>query len=138
MPFARRRNAPVATMRSGAAVVSGRDVLDGYDTLYHHGGDRKPEQLGVPLPPRSTEFQPVTVQLKITRLNGFLFRTAQAGFGAALHAGYPSFKVTTIEGYVPQKSAGPMRPNRRYTRVQRVPRYNAAPRSYATRAAGKP
>lgn len=139
MPFARHRAAPVATIRSGAAVVSRRDRLDGYDTLYHHGGSDKPQLLAVPEPPRSTTFQPTTVQLQITRLYGYLFRTAQAGFGAAMHAGYPSFKVETLDGsYGPQKSAGPMRPNRRYTRVQRVPRYNATPRSYATRSSKKP
>lgn len=142
MGYVRRRGSvtpPVTTMTSGAAVVSKRSRLDGWDTIYSHGGDTKPTVLAVPEPPRSTEFQPVTVQLLFERLNGFLYRSGQRGFGQSLRAGYPSFKVVTLpQQYGPAQSAGPMRPPKRYTRVQRVTRYSSAPRYYRTTPAGKP
>ena len=125
-------------MRTGAAVVRRGDILDGWDTRYSHGGEAKPETLGVPDPPRSTIFQPVTIQLAITRLNGFLYRAGQRGFGQSLRAGYPSFKVSKLpQQYAPAQQPGPMRPPKRYTRVQRIRRYDASPRYYRTTPAGK-
>lgn len=135
MPFHRQRSAPVATIRTGAAVVSKRSRLDGWDTIYSHGGDTKPTTLGVPKPPESTLFQPVTVQLLFERLNGFLYRSGQRGFGQSLRAGYPSFKVSGSTSTV-HSTPGRMSPPKRYTRVQRIPRYNAAPKVYRTRASG--
>lgn len=140
MGFRRRGTvAPVATIRTGAAVVSKRDKLDGWDTLYHHGGDTKPDKLArVPMP-RSSEFQPVTVQLQFERLNGFLYRAGQVGFGAAMRAGYLSFKVVPRDArgstLGDNSGTGRMAAPKRYTRVQRIPRYNAAPKTYPTRAA---
>ena len=141
MPYRRRATTtPAATIRTGAAVVSRRDRLDGWDTLYSHGGDIKPTTLGVPKPPESTLFQPVTVQLLFERLNGFLYRAGQRGFGQSLRAGYLSFKVVPRGGATgstlgDNAGTGTMRPPKRYTRVQRIPRYNAAPKVYPTRAA---
>jgi len=139
MPYSRRRVvAPVATMASGAAVVSKASRVDGWDTIYSHGGDTKPESLGVPAPPRSTDFQPVTVQLLFARLNGFLYRAGQRGFGQSLRAGYPSFKITTLpQQYQASQSTGPMSPPKRFTKVQRVGRYNATPKYYRTTPAAK-
>lgn len=139
MGYSRRRvTTPVATMRSGAAVVSKASRTDGMDTLYSHGGDTKPHTLDRVPPPASSDFQPVTVQLLFSRLNGFLYRSGQRGFGQSLRAGYPSFKVTTLpQQYQPSQSTGQMSPPKRYTRVQRVGRYDATPKTYRTRAAGK-
>lgn len=132
-PLLSQNNIPASTNRTGSAVVNRRPTRNGQQFFYSHGA--------VPmLPPIdavgkggviSSRFQMMNVQLMDWQKNT---SWRQAGYPRNL--GYVT-RVATIDtnvtggpGTTSQMASAPL-----FTKVQRVPRYQAIPQAYKTRSA---
>lgn len=130
---------------TGAPFVSHRWIRSGLRYMLSWGGINMGQYTG---PPRSgpdsgtvnsTEFQTTLVQLHDWQTNDrwyICYPAASVMFGSQHNLGL-SFRTPQLQTQTTGASwPARMGPRNRYTRVQRVPRYNATPKSYDTKSGG--
>jgi hypothetical protein len=136
---------PADTKWTGAPIVSHKWIRRGLRYMWSWGGIDMGQYQG---PPKSgpdsgnvnsTMFQPTLVQLHDWQTNDrwyICYPAATVMFGSEHNLGL-SFRTPQLQTQITGGSwPARMTPRNRYTKVQKVPQYNTAPKYYNTKSAG--
>jgi len=136
---------PASKAWTGAPFVSHKWIRNGLRYMWAWGGINMGQYKGLPFSGaqsgmvNSSEFQTTLTQLHDWQTNDrwyICYPAASVMFGSQHNLGLsfrtPQLQTQTTGGSWPAR----MGPRNRYTRVQRVPRYDATPRSYNTKSGG--
>lgn len=140
-----RLNVPADRQWTGAPIVSHKWIRRGLRYMWSWGGINMGQYKGRPYAGNdsgmvnSSFAQPTLVQLHDWQTNDrwyIAYPAASVMFGSQHNLGL-SFRTPQLQT---QTTGGPwparMNPRNRYTRVQKVPRYNATPKQYPTSSGG--
>lgn len=134
-------NPSVGTSKSNAAVVNRHDRMNGY-TATEGRQSYETNQPQMMNPVRSSEFQPWLIGPIINFVQNLCIYRAGYPAASVMNGGLHNLALSTrVDQLATRPTGGPTQsmmttPQRRFAKVQRIPRYSTMPASYQTESAG--